>query len=191
MLRVHVPEEQMSMAGPYILAAVGSPAFLAARNAFGKALYDFQCDTSLSFREREAVRMWVAYFLSCNVCKAGRPATQAIPGRPPSAADAATVSEEFYDNIPSYRSWSGYSDRERLAIEFVERFATDLDGIRDDEAFWTQLKKNFSETEIGDLGVLTGCWVPGAQILKMFGFEGSVCEIARLKETAQSAARMA
>jgi hypothetical protein len=176
-LRVDVPEDQLAVAGPYILATIGSPALLAARKAYGSALYDFQCDTSLSFREREAIRMWVGFFLSCNVCKAWRPATHPIAGRPPTEEQAATISEGFYKNILNYKSWDGYSEREKLAIEFVERYATDLQGVREDEGFWARLKRNFSQLEIGDLGIFAGDWVSSAMTLKMLGFEGAVCEI--------------
>jgi alkylhydroperoxidase family enzyme len=177
MLRFPVPDEHKAAAAPYLLATVGSPYLLAARDAFGRALYDFQCDTKISFREREAMRMWVAYYLACNVCAGWRPVTQHIAGRPPTAEEAATIDEEFYVRIPDYRTFGGYSEREKLAIEFIERLATDIDGARDDEQFWARLKKNFSDAEIGDLGIFAGCWVSSAHLLKMFGFGNGACEL--------------
>ena len=44
------------------------------------------------------------------------------------------ASEELYAHVAEYRSWPGYTDRERLAIEFAERFVVDHTNM-DDEFF--------------------------------------------------------
>ena len=48
-------------------------------------------------------------------------------------------------------TWPGFTDRERLVIEFAERFVLDHDRL--DAAFFERLRAHLSDPEVLDLGV--------------------------------------
>jgi AhpD family alkylhydroperoxidase len=89
--------------------------------------------------EREVARMRIAQLNACGAC---------ATFRAPSVV-AAGVDEALYEHLDEYRSWAGYTDRQRLAIEYAERFALDHRAI-DDELF-ARLRAQFADDEILDL----------------------------------------
>ena len=139
-MRVDVPE---SPAGPFtMLGKLGTPA-AAEHNAVPAwaALYR---QTSLNVREREVFRHRMAHLVGCEYCSGLRSVALMV-----SDTDDA-VPDEVYEHIFA-PSWSGYTERERLIIEVIERFAEDHENLRDDDQFWARMGENFSETEIVDL----------------------------------------
>src|SRR5215831_8529685 len=95
--------------------------------------------SKLPASEREVARMRIAQLNACDAC---------ATFRAPSVVEAG-VSEAHYEHLDDYRTWPGYSDRQRLAIEYAERFATDHRAI-DDELFG-RLRAAFGDDEILDL----------------------------------------
>jgi AhpD family alkylhydroperoxidase len=89
--------------------------------------------------EREVARMRIAQLNACGAC---------ATFRAPSVV-AAGVDEEQYEHLDEDATWPGYTDRQRLAIEYAERFALDHRAI-DDELF-TRLRAAFTDAEILDL----------------------------------------
>ena len=69
----------------------------------------------LPAEERELARMRIAQINDCVACS---------DFRAQSVLDAG-VAPELYDNVAKYASYPGYTPRQRLAIEYAERFATD------------------------------------------------------------------
>ena len=63
----------------------------------------------------------------------------------------AGVTEDDYGHVDEWRTWPGYTERQRLAIEFAERYTIDHQGI-DDELF-ARLHAHFSDAEILDLSL--------------------------------------
>ena len=61
------------------------------------------------------------------------------------------ATEEMYAHVAEYREREDYSDREKLAIEYAERFA--LDHTSMDEAFFARLRAHFRDDEVLDLGI--------------------------------------
>ncbi len=59
------------------------------------------------------------------------------------------LTEDLYTHVESYRDRDEYSEREKLAIEFAERFALAHREI-DDELF-VRLRGAYSDTEIVEL----------------------------------------
>jgi len=98
--------------------------------------------STLSTREREAWRQRLAHFEGCEHCATIRENSNLV-------IDKTEVSEAFYDNIFDH-SWEGYTVRESLLIELIERFANDHESLRDDDDFWERMHQNFTETEIVD-----------------------------------------
>jgi AhpD family alkylhydroperoxidase len=95
--------------------------------------------SKLPAAEREVARMRIAQLNDCSACASFRA---------PSVL-AAGVPAELYEHVRDYRTYPGYTERQRLAIEYAERFATDHQSI-DDELF-TRLRSHFDDDEILDL----------------------------------------
>lgn len=95
--------------------------------------------SNLPASEREPARMRIAQLNSCAACETFRA---------PSVIDAG-VGEDTYEHLDEWRTWPGYTERQRLAIEYAERFAVDHHAI-DDELF-ERLRRNFADDEILDL----------------------------------------
>jgi Uncharacterized conserved protein len=68
--------------------------------------------------------------------------------RAPSVLDAG-IAPELYENVAAYATYPGYTPRQRLAIEYAERFANAHASI--DDAFFGRLRELFSDEEILDL----------------------------------------
>src|SRR5436309_2418506 len=69
--------------------------------------------SKLPAAEREVARMRIAQLNDCSAC---------ATFRAPTVRDAS-VPEDVYDHLHEYRTYPGYSERQRLAIEYAERFA--------------------------------------------------------------------
>jgi AhpD family alkylhydroperoxidase len=95
--------------------------------------------SNLPASEREVARMRVAQLNACNAC---------ATFRAPSVIEAG-VTEEVYQALDDRRTSPVYTERQRLAIEYAERFALDHHAI-DDELF-ARLRSHFADDEILDL----------------------------------------
>lgn len=110
-------------------------------------------DTSLTVREREVFRHRIAHMIGCAWCANLRSSSLVANPETGGFQDAPrdpSIPDEFYDKVFD-SSWSGFSARESIIIELVERFAEDHEALRDDMEFWARVHANFSETEIVDI----------------------------------------
>lgn len=96
-------------------------------------------ESKLPASEREVARMRIAQLNACNAC---------ATFRAPSVVEAG-VSEEMYRHLDDWREFPGYTERQRLAIEYAERFALNHHEIDDD--FFDRLRRCFADDEILDL----------------------------------------
>jgi alkylhydroperoxidase family enzyme len=64
------------------------------------------------------------------------------------------VTEDLYAHVAEHRDHPEYSDAERVAIEYAERFA--LDHLALDDKFFTRLREHFSDADILDLTICIG-----------------------------------
>jgi alkylhydroperoxidase family enzyme len=132
--------------------------------AFSGAVYSA---STLPLREFEVARATIARINDCRLCIGWRTATD-VPGR---AAEGETVPEELYERVGAGDlSWDGFSERERLAGEFAERFAVDHLGI--DDAFWARLHAAFSDDELVELGLCVGSWIAFGRLNQVFDVDG-------------------
>jgi AhpD family alkylhydroperoxidase len=97
--------------------------------------------------EREVARMRIAELNACEAC---------ATFRAPSVVEAG-VTADVYAHVGEWRTWPGYTDRQRLSIEFAERFAVDHRSI-DDELF-ARLRGPFTDAEILDLTLCCAVFV--------------------------------
>jgi AhpD family alkylhydroperoxidase len=103
--------------------------------------------SSLPASEREVARIRIAQLNACDAC---------ATFRAPSVVQAG-VTEAVYEHAAEWRTWPDFTDRQRLAAEYAERFATDHRAI-DDELF-TRLRRAFSDAEILDLTLCCAVFV--------------------------------
>jgi alkylhydroperoxidase family enzyme len=137
-----------------------SPAMGAAAGNFTGAVYG---DSVLPTRVREAARIRIAEVNQCPVCLDTR-----------TTSDPDGLTEEEYLAIADWRSVGSFSPRERIAVEFAERFATDHLGMDDD--FWDRARREFSDAELFELGVCCASWLGLGRMTQIFD-AGVSCRI--------------
>jgi alkylhydroperoxidase family enzyme len=116
--------------------------------------------------EREVARMRIAQLNECSACSVFRA---------PSVV-AAGVADDTYEHLHEYRTYPGYTERQRLAIEYAERFAVDHQSI-DDELF-ARLRGQFADDEILDLTLCVAVYLGLGRTLEVLGIsEGSGIEV--------------
>jgi alkylhydroperoxidase family enzyme len=131
--------------------------------ALSHAIYE---ESILPVRERELARMRIAQINGCVICQQWR----STPG-----AEGA-VSEDDYAHVLDWRTRDGYSERERLAVEYAELFALDHHTI--DDAFYTRMRAaSFTDAEILDLTVCIGGWLALGRTLHVLGLDDA-CKLA-------------
>jgi AhpD family alkylhydroperoxidase len=120
------------------------------RPEMGKAVqglsYAVYSQSQLPARVREAARMRIAQINDCVVCRGWRIPELAEQG----------VTEELYEHVGDPDA-GDYSDQERLAIEFADRFALNHRAL--DDAFFARLHEHFTDPEILDLTICVGNWL--------------------------------
>ena len=109
--------------------------------------------------EREVARMRIAQLNACDAC---------ADFRAPSVQDAG-VFEELYEHVDDPASYPGYTPRQRLAIEYAERFASDHQNIDDD--FVERLRDAFSDAEVLDLTMCCAVFVGLGRALEVLGID--------------------
>jgi AhpD family alkylhydroperoxidase len=107
--------------------------------------------------EREVARMRIAQLNDCSACAVFRA---------PSVV-AAGVAEDAYEHLHEFRTYPGYTERQRLAIELAERFVLDHHAI-DDELFG-RLRAHFTDAEILDLTLCLAVYLGLGRTLEVLG----------------------
>lgn len=122
--------------------------------AFSGKVYE---KSKLDIRERELVRMRIARINDCSVCIATRTADPA----------AAGLTEDLYRDIEDWREIDGLTDRERVAIEYAERYALDHRNLDDD--FWLRLRSLWSDEEVLDLTICISAFLAMGRVVAVLG----------------------
>jgi alkylhydroperoxidase family enzyme len=179
MPRVHVPDEFADDPSAYVWSHY-VPGIAAAAGSYSRAVYE---QSKLSLREMEAARIRTAQINGCALCMGMRSARDLEPhlarsgGNPGLAVSARgnpVPDEIFYAEIENWRTWNGFSDRERLVIEFAERMGEAPKSIKHDESFWQKLHSHFSDTEIVDMTFSIGSWIALGRLTHVLDLD-SVC----------------
>jgi AhpD family alkylhydroperoxidase len=115
----------------------------------------------LPAEEREVARMRIAQLNACNAC---------ATFRAPSVL-AAGVTEDLYQHLEEAATYPGYTQRQRLAIEFAERFATNHRDIDGD--LFSRLRSEFSDPEVLDLTMCVAVYLGLGRALEVLGVDSS------------------
>jgi alkylhydroperoxidase family enzyme len=130
--------------------------------ALSHAIYE---QSIVPVRERELARMRIALINGCAICQQWRN----TPGA------AGNIGEDDYANVLEWSTYEGYSERERIAVDYAERFALDHHTI--DSAFYDRMRAaGYSDPEILDLTVCIGGWMALGRTLHVLGLDES-CRI--------------
>src|SRR5256885_10109303 len=87
------------------------------------------------------------------------------------SVQASGVPADLYYHVEEYATYPGYTERQRLAIEYAERFATAHEQI-DDELF-DRLHAAFSDEEILDLTLCISVYLGLGRTLAVLGVDQS------------------
>ncbi len=68
---------------------------------------------------------------------------------------------------------NGFSDRERLALEYAERLAVDHHNVDDD--FFDRLRTEFDDAEILELGMMAGQYIGFGRLLMVLDLTPKFC----------------
>ena len=118
-------------------------------------------DSILPAEERELARMRIAQINDCVACS---------DFRAPSVVDAG-IAPELYEHVAAYDTYAGYTPRQRLAIEYADRFATDHASL--DDAFFARLREPFTDEEILDLTLCVAVFLGLGRSLSVLGIDQS------------------
>ena len=166
MPRIDVPADQDPLV--HLWTTKAAP-LTAAAGVLSDAVYR---RSSLPLREFEAARVRIAQINDCQLCLDWRTARD-VPDR---ATGGEDVPQELYDNVGSDPGWAGFTERERLAAEFAERYALDHRNMDDD--LWARLHAAFSDDELVDLAVCVGSWLAFGRLNRVFDVDGG-CRVPR------------
>ncbi len=151
MARLNVPEGE---GGDAVQIWSLRPEMGAAVNRLVDAAYN---KSILPVRVREAARMRIAQLNDCTVCLAFRA----------DSVKAQGLTEEFYGHVAAHDDGVVFDTRERLAMEYAERFA--LDHLSIDDAFVDRLRQSFSDPEILDLTICLAAFLGLGRTLRALG----------------------
>jgi alkylhydroperoxidase family enzyme len=192
MPRITIPEDYAEAPLAYVVQQV-APELTTPLYALSKAVYKHSI---LSLREFEAVRARIAQINGCQICQKFRAITDVPTYLEGFGEDASTAiqtrgpapDEDFYVNIADWRTSGAYSEREKIAIDFSERFSSSPDELGYDEVFWAKAKSAFSEAEIYDLTVTAATFVATGRFVHVLGFDQSSCALGDALPRLQAAA---
>lgn len=178
MIRIDIPAQDAADPYGYATRTHGRQLMETAGH-FSKAVYQHSI---LSLREFEGARSRIAQINGCIVCQQFRaardaPAMFAATGVRPDhliTDNGPAPDEAFYSAVEQWRTSPLFSERERTAIEFAERFAEEPKVIADDEDFWSRAHAIFSDEEIVDLAHSVAAWTGLGRVAHVLGFD-SVC----------------
>ena len=154
------------------------PKMTVALNALSQAVHQH---SKLPLRVREAARARIAEINGCLLCQRYRPAAQAPIDNMPSDQGPAP-DEAFYRDVSNWRASESYNEREKVAIDYAERFALAPDPLGYDQEFWMRAKSVYSESEIYDLTISIAAYLAAGRVTHVLGFDQNACSIANALE---------
>lgn len=129
--------------------------------------------SKLPLRVHEIARMRIALANGCEVCQNARYAEGA----------EENLDDAFYQNALQWKTWPGYSTRERLAAEYAEGYAQDHLALRDNSEFWTRIRASFRDDEIVDLALCCTLWLGAGRTMRVLDV-GQTCSLTMSRRPA-------
>ena len=76
------------------------------------------------------------------------------------------IVEDDYANVANWATYPGFSDAERAALEFTEKFA--VDHLNIDQHLMDRLLTYFSPSETVELALCIGSWLALGRVTQVF-----------------------
>lgn len=114
-------------------------------------------DGVLDFEFKELLRAYIALSGDCTYCS-NQGVAREIRG-----------SQEQLDTLLNYHKSDAYSDREKLAMRYADAIMWNPESA--DETMWKELRQEFTEPELVELGYWIGFTFGGQRWLKTLGSE--------------------
>lgn len=162
----------------YALSAI-SPQIGPAAGGFVQSVYQH---LRVPLRVAEAARYRIAQINGCLLCQEFRAGDHLDGFIEASGGDAATSlvarggekpPEEFYAAIANWRDSDIFSEREKLAIEYAERFCEKPNDLPYDPEFWNRMRAAYSDAELSDLTLALGMWVAMGRFTHVLDLDGA------------------
>jgi AhpD family alkylhydroperoxidase len=152
MARIELPPGDM----PEVVRALSlRPDFAKAVGTYDKAVWN----STLDWRLHELVRMRIAQINECTVC---------LSWRTPQAIEAG-VTDELLANVHRAADVDDYTDAERAAIEYAEKFSTD--SARIDDALLERLRAYFDAGAIVELTLVIAKYLAFGRFMQVLGLD--------------------
>ncbi len=123
---------------------MGTPELTRAAAMYSAAVYHH---SSIPLRLRELMRYRIALINRCTVCMDTR-----LEG-----ADEIGMTDDDYAFMEAWRDHDGFSDVEKLVIEFAELYC--IDHLALDQAFFDRLLAEFTPDQVQELGLCVASWL--------------------------------
>lgn len=133
--------------------ALGTPELNKAALSYSAAVYHH---SSIPLRLRELMRYRVALINHCVVCMDTR-----LEG-----GDSIGMTDDDYLHMLDWRTHEGFTEVERLVIDFAERFC--IDHLSIDQAFFDRLLEHFTPSEVQELGLCVGSWLALGRVTAVY-----------------------
>jgi alkylhydroperoxidase family enzyme len=148
--------------------------------AFSGTVY---AKSTFSLRLFEAVRVRVAQINGCELCQSWRskrdvPAmldAYGVSSEDSNIQDPNPPDEAFYEAVERWRAAPQFSERERAAIEFTDRYVSDPRSL-EDEQLWDEMHAHFSDDEIVELALIIGAFFTLGRLQAALGIDDA-CQI--------------
>ncbi len=85
------------------------------------------------------------------------------------------LTEDKISRLENFRDDAVFNERERIAIEFAEKMATNHTSIDDD--FSRRMRAQFTDAEIVEIGTAAGQYIGFGRLLMVLDLERPVCDI--------------
>jgi alkylhydroperoxidase family enzyme len=155
-----------------------APQLTAALNGLSQAVHQHSI---LPLRVYEAARARIAEINGCLLCQRYRPAAD-IPAGAQAGERGPAPDEALYANVSDWRTSPVYSERERVAIDFAERFALTPYSLGYDDEFWFRARAVFSEAELYDLTISVASCLAAGRVSHVLGFDQTSCSVGEALE---------
>ena len=76
------------------------------------------------------------------------------------------LTEDDYAHVSEWATWPGYSDADRVAIDYAEKFA--LDHLSLDDAWFARARTYFTDEQLHGMALMIGAWIAGGRLQTVF-----------------------
>ena len=174
-MRVEMPDD---VANPFVeLGSHYAGEIVGSASQFSRTVYG---RTRLPLRVFEAARARTAEINGCLVCRAFRAKRDMASYDDTKTGtvvdNGEAPDEDFYQNVSAWKSYAGFNQRERVAIEFAERFCEEPQALSSDEDFWARARDAFTDSELVELSHAVASFIATGRVAHVLGLD-RVCTI--------------